>query len=864
MLKKDILKASIFELDFFKENNFKRYKCESCGSFFWSLKERENCGEPPCDIYRFINNPTIPKKYNWKELREKYIKWFQKNGHQPINRYPTIARWKPDTFYTGASIYCFMPWVLNRTVEPPANPLVMSQPSLRFVDLDNVGLGTGRHLTVFEMMAHHAFNNEKKIYWKDETVDLCYRWLTESLGIKPEKVAFKESWWEGGGNAGPCFEVIVDGNELATLVFMEYEGPFKGKYKKMEMKVVDTGYGLERHVWASQGTPTIYDNIYESIINFLKKEKNVEKEILSEFCKVCGKLEIKRNVELLRNKIIEEISKKLGKRKEEILKQILFFHKIYQIADHTKAIMFILGDGVVPSNVREGYLARLLIRRSIRNLQDLELKIPLSEIVEMQIEESKDVYPEFEENKTDILKMVEIEEKKYLESLKRGKFILKKLLKGKKKVDRKILIMLYDSHGLLPRDVKRFIPEIKLDLTDIETRIAVQKSIVKAKEKIKEVDISNLTKTRKLYYENEKLFNFKAKVIKIENENVILDQTAFYPRGGGQEPDLGTIEGCRVYDVEMLNGVIIHKVENPNFKVNDIVNCVVDKKRREQIKKHHTATHIINGAARRVLGNHVWQAGSKKDYDKAHLDITHYNPLTNEELKNIEKIANDIVKRGVVVKKLILPRNLAERKYGFRLYQGGAIPGKELRIIAINEWDVEACGGLHVDNTKEVEEIFITDSKKIQDGVIRIEYVAGKELVEKAKREKEEKEREKKEILKRKLLRIKEEKEKIRLLKKKRIRLFGINYIETEDMKELEIIGKESIKEDPTKYSILIGRGIVFGIRGEKCNVNIEPIVKEIAKIMGGSAGGKGNEYKGGGPLKEKGKEAFKKVSELL
>lgn len=183
-----------FELKFFKENKFKRYKCQKCGKFFWSLTEKKVCGDAPCIEYEFIGKPFIPKKYGLDDIRERFLNFFEKNNHSVVNRYPVVSRWKPDTFFTGASIYCFMPWVLNRTVEPPANPLVMSQPSFRAGDLDNVGLGSGRHCSIFEMMAHHAFNN-KNVYWKEETTELCFNWLKE-LKINPELIIFKENWWK--------------------------------------------------------------------------------------------------------------------------------------------------------------------------------------------------------------------------------------------------------------------------------------------------------------------------------------------------------------------------------------------------------------------------------------------------------------------------------------------------------------------------------------------------------------------------------------------------------------------------------------------------------------------------------------------
>jgi alanyl-tRNA synthetase len=288
LTKEDLKKQEHFALAWFSQNKLKRHVCKQCGSAFWSIIHRDTCGEPPCDIYGFLGSPIIPGKWDMNSMRKAFMNFFEANGHKPITRYPIVCRWKPDTYYVGASIYDFMPWVLNRTIEPPANPLVVSQPSFRAQDLDNIGLGTARHMTCFEMMAHHAFNYpDKSVYWKDETIDLCWKWLTKELKINSELITFKENVWEGGGNAGPCFEVIAAGNELATLVFMEFSGPVNGMYTPMELKVVDTGYGLERHMWAATGAPTVYDAVYPDIVRWLAKKAGLaepDPELFYEFC----------------------------------------------------------------------------------------------------------------------------------------------------------------------------------------------------------------------------------------------------------------------------------------------------------------------------------------------------------------------------------------------------------------------------------------------------------------------------------------------------------------------------------------------------------------------------------------------------
>jgi len=735
--KEDLLKPETFEIKWLKENGFKRKICTKCKAPFWTQVDRDTCGEPPCDVYGIIGKPIISKKYDWKTMRTKFLEWFEENGHTPIQRYSTVCRWKPDTLFVGASIYDFMPWVLNKTIEPPANPLAVAQPCIRFGDLDNVGLGSGRHCTQFHMFGHHAFNYPKKpVYWKDRTIELCWNWMRE-LGIKPDQITFKESLWKGGGYAGPCFEVLTGGIETATLVFMEYEGPVNNGFKKMDMQVVDTGYGLERHVWASTGTPTVYDSIYPDLISWMRKKAGVEKydeKVFSNFCRVCGELDVGNvNVDIARKKIVDEIAKKLKLSSDEIFKLIMPYHYIYQIADHSRALAFIIGDGVVPSNTEEGYLARLLIRRSIRNINDLKLDIPLTEVVSKQIDDLKSVYPEFHENRDDIIKLISSEEDKYRDTIKKGESTVGKVVselkkRGKKEVDRDTLIMLYDSHGLLPRDVQKY-SELKLaDISDIDTKIAVQKEAVK-KEEVKAFDITGVPETQLLFREDEHLFEFDAKVLKIVNDKagffVMLDKTAFYPRGGGQEPDHGEINGCRMYDAEKFGNVVMHFVEKPNFKEGAKVKCKVDKERRKRIMLHHTATHILAGAARKVLGPHIWQRGSKKDEDKAHIDMTHHMPVTEEEMEKIEKLSNDIIKKNINIIKTFLDRTTAEREYGFTIYQGGAVPGKILRICSITNHDTEACGGIHADNTGEVGLITIIKVERPTDGTVRFIYKAG-------------------------------------------------------------------------------------------------------------------------------------------
>ena len=729
-----------YKVRLFDELGFVRKQCKKCGQWFWTLDEdREICGDAPCDIYSFIGKPITKKPYDYNEMVNEFINFFKEHGHEPIKRAPVTARrWRDDILLTIASIAVFQPWVTKGIVKPKANPLVIAQPCIRLNDIDNVGR-TGRHLTCFTMGGHHAFNREDDFkYWQDETVELCFKFF-KKLGIDEKSITFIESWWEGGGNAGPCYEVITHGVELATLVFMQYE-KVGDNYKEIPLKIVDTGYGIERFVWASTGEPTIYDAIFKNIVNKLKGDAGVEdidKEILAKITEVAGLMDVKDVGDL--RKLREEVANKVNISVDELDKLISPYEDIYAIADHTRALAFMLGDGIVPSNVKDGYLVRMLIRKTLRHIDRLNLSIPITEIVAMQLKELKDLYPELLDMEDYIMEILEIETNKYRQTINRGRGIVERLLKSKKAIDLDNLIELYDSHGLPPEIVKDVAKSLGKDVSipdNFYTIVAERhenKEEVKEKVKLPEVDIE---KTELLFYKYPKMKEFEAKILKVVDDYVILDKTAFYPEGGGQKADTGYIikgdKKFRVIDVQKEKDIVYHKIENLDneLKEGDTVKGVIDWDRRLSLMRHHTATHIINAAAQKVLGKHVWQAGSDVDVDKARLDITHYKRISREELKEIERVANEIVLNNYNVKSVFMDRNEAEEKFGFRIYQGGVVPGNILRIVIIedengNIVDVQACGGTHCQNTGEVGFIKIIKTERVQDGVERLIYSSG-------------------------------------------------------------------------------------------------------------------------------------------
>ena len=721
---------SPYEVELFRTQGFTRQVCVKCGTPFWSLGTHETCGEAPCQEYDFIGASPFKKKLTYRAMREDFLSFLEQNGHTRVKRYPVVARWRDDVFFTQASVYPFQPWVISGQASPPANPLAISQPCARFNDVDNVGK-TGQHFTLFEMMAHHAFNFPgKPVYFKDRTVELCNAFLTERLGLDPTIVRYKENQWRGGGNSGPCFEVVFGGAEPATLVFM-MNREVEGKDVPMDTQVVDTGYGLERLTWISQGTTSAYEAVFGEALAYLKRAtgaKRVDERILREYSKVAGMLKVENLADV--REIRRQTAERVGIDVEELVAQIAPLESLYTVCDHSRALIFLLGDGVTPSNSREGYFARLLVRRGLRALKDLNITYTLADTISFMIDQMREDYPEFFLNKGDILKLLKVEEQRYRETLDKGRAIVgrmeNELRAASKRFDVETLIQLYDSHGLNP-DVVREFTSLPIEVPDDFYARVAERHIQPAREEERTLRApTDLPPTKLRVYENRRKRTFRAKVLAVTEGAIVLDHTYFYPEGGGQEADHGTVGGYEVYDVQKAGASVLHFVRGDASRlVGTHVKCEIDAARRDALTRNHSATHIVLGAARRVLGNHVWQAGAHKAQDLARLDITHYDALSDEEIARIEDLANGRVLQNGLVRAKFMPRDLAERKYGFRLYQGGSVPGGELRVVEFPHWDVEACGGTHVSNASDVGLIKILRTTRIQDGVVRIEYAAG-------------------------------------------------------------------------------------------------------------------------------------------
>jgi len=748
-----------YHVPFFDEHGYIRKLCPKCGEYFWTLvPTMETCGEATsegCALSTFINNPPTRRSYTLREMRKTFLSFFEKRDHERINPYPIVARWRDDLYLTSASIVDFQPYVTNGLIPPPANPLVISQPCIRLVDINNTGPTFGRHLTIFEMGGHHAFNYpHKEVYWKDETVRYHHEFATKELGIPSEEIIYKEDVWSGGGNAGPDLETIVRGLELATLVFMKFK-VVNGRFVELPIRTVDTGYGMERFAWISQGSISGFHAVYGKLLDSILDMAGIcqiDNRLLAEVAKLSGGFNLEESKK--RQDSWSRVARQVGISASELAKILTPIENAFAVTDHTKALAFMLAEGVVPSNVAEGYLTRLLIRRTHRLLRALKIEDRLEDIVDLQLTEWSSDFPHLKKMRSEISEMLLAERRKFEQTLKRGEALVIRIAedlksKGKKQFPTENLLELYDSHGLPPEAVAESTANLGIEVNiaeDFYKMIAQRHLQAPPKEALaneRELElVSDLPETRMLFYENAYLTEFESRVLRVlKNNNIILEQTIFYPEGGGQPADKGSLEfngkKAEIVDVRKVGKVVIHITKDVVPRDIRKVKGRIDWDRRSYHMRAHTATHLIMGAARRALGQHVWQTGTQKSMDQTRLDISHYKRLTPKEINQIEALANHAVINTIPVETKWLSRDTAEKEYGFRLYQGGAVPGKEIRVVKVGEWEVEACAGTHVKNTGEIGFIKILRTERIQDGVERIVYSTGRYAV-KASQDKEE------------------------------------------------------------------------------------------------------------------------------
>jgi len=712
-----------------REEGFMRKHCD-CGTYFWTADEKQKtCGDPNCSGgFRFFENNPAKKRIDYIKTWKRFAKLFKKWGYTPIPRYPVTARWRDDTDFVQASIYDFQPFVVSGEVKPPANPLVVPQFCLRFNDIDNVGI-TGAHYVGFVMIGQHAFL-PKEQFDQDQFFRDIHNWLKIGLGLPNEEITYHEDAWAGGGNFGPCMEYFSRGLELGNQVYMLYQQTPTGD-KELKLRVLDMGMGHERNAWFTQGKSTSYETTFPKVCKKLKKITGIEvdDDLIKKFLPYSSYLNVDEVDDI--DAQWQNIAKKLGTGAKELREQILPLAALYSVAEHSRALLVALSDGALPSNAGGGYNLRVILRRALSFIEKYDWDIYLPDVCEWHAKYLKPIFPELNKNLANVQKILDVEIGKFKATKEKSRQIVEKLVK--EDINEERLISLYDSQGISPELIKEEAAKLGKLVAVPDNFFAKVAGLHEKEEqetqtqKREELSLAGIKETEAMYFNDYKDVKFHAKVVKIIGKHVLLDKTYFYPTSGGQVHDHGIINSQKVTEVFKQGPHIVHVMEEePAFKEGEEVYAEIDFESRLQLSQNHTATHIVNAAARKVLGSHINQAGAKKTAEKAHIDLTHYESLTPEEEKKIEEAANKIVKENRPIRLSFIDRDLAEKRYGMSLYQGGAVPGSRIRVVDIDGVDVEACGGTHVLNTSEVGEIKILKSAKVQDGIVRVTFVAGR------------------------------------------------------------------------------------------------------------------------------------------
>jgi len=867
------------------------------------------------------------------EIRQSFLKYFESKGHTIVKSASIIPENDPTLLFVNAGMVPFKNVFLGLEERPykrAASCQKVFRVSGKHNDLENVGY-TPRHHTFFEMLGNFSFGD----YFKKEAIEFAWEYLTKHLKIPEERLlvsvfieddeafeiwnkviglpenkikrmGYKDNFWSMGdtGPCGPSSEIYYDrgekyGNpefgsdedfrylEIWNLVFMQYNRDENGVLHPLPNPSIDTGMGLERIASVIQQVDSNYDtDLFKPIIKFA-----------------------------------EEISGKTygQNEKDDVAMRV--------IADHLRAITFLISDGVLPANEGRGYVLRRILRRALRYGRNLGIDRPfLYEGVDVVIEKMKNAYPELVPNRNYIKKITKSEEEKFIKTLRRSMDILYQIIENAKKENRKTLtgeeaFKLYDTYGFpidLLQDVLRD-EGMNFDIKGFEELLNQQKERARKafKTQTKEIKPIYLQLKNKLP-ENEfvgyyTLTTESSKILAIIKENqtvpeakeleeveLVLDITPFYPEKGGQVGDRGIIEGenflFEVIDTQTpTEGLIVHKgkVLFGTVKEGDFVRAKVDKERRENIMRHHTATHLLHAALRNVLGDHVKQAGSLVSDEYLRFDFTHFESLSDEEIKMVEELVNrEIMKNEEVI--------CQEMEYEQAIKTGAMAIFEEkysdiVRVITAGI-SKELCGGTHVKRTGDIGYFKILSEYAVSSGTRRIEAVAGIKAVEEGLKEhfllkdlsrvltvKED------EILDRVVKlqnQLKEKEKEIELLKKK-IALEklnqNLNVIEKEDYKvafaEVENLSANELREVADNIKQKLGKSIVLLVSKdkEKAKVNLVvmiskeltdrfkagDIVKKLAPIIDGSGGGKPDFAQGGGTNLQKVNlllEEFKKL----
>jgi alanyl-tRNA synthetase len=772
---------------FLTEKGFHRLQCKHCHKNFWATDpNRDNCGDSECaGGYTFLHPNTPPEQrvtylQAWQEFK-KSMETNQPVPYTAIKRYPVVARWRSDVEFVAAGIYCFQPFCVTGESEPPANPLCACQFCLRFNDLDNIGI-TGRHYSGFNMLGIQVFNHADKkrevplepfgeteeIFWKDTLIANNYRWCTETLHLDPAYLTFIEDVWQGGGNCGACVEYFYGGLEIGNMVFTEYAVSADCEFSPITTKVVDVGIGLERIPWLVNGGWTSYLDVFDYCLPTLSEKLGVAIDTpeFRKFAPFTALFDVDENSNI--EGTWAEISKEMGfKTNEEFhdfRERLQQFSDLVIVCDHTRTVLYAIEDGALPSNVGGAANIRNVLRRAFNIIKTRGWFEKLGgidgviDIFKMHMKGLEGFFGPFK-NVRCLEDCIKLEWKRWEQSKENNRRLLKSFVakfRGKT-IPVEDWITQMTSNGVSPDDI---IEAVKADdpksqivepdglwLKFDEMRYRTPKGITRDA-----YNVEGLPETTELFNLPEWEYKYEfadGKIIKLLAPNkVVVDKTILYATQGGQEHDDGelVVDGkeYKILDIEKVRKVVVFTIEGQldESAVGKPLLQKVSQETREIMRTQHSATHLVAAAARKVLGPHVWQNGAKKTKVESHIDLTHFTLPSFEEMVKIQEAANSfIMMKDATVTKKVYTRKEAEEKWGFVLYQGGAIPGNDIRVVDMHAKDengndvvidTEACCGTHVNKLAEISQIRILGYNSLQDGVFRIRFVAGKLAIKQA------------------------------------------------------------------------------------------------------------------------------------
>ena len=710
------------------------------------------------------------------ELREKYLSFFEGKGHLRLDSFPLVPKDDPSLLLINSGMAPMKKWFLAQE-EPPRHRVTTCQKCIRTPDIERVGI-TARHGTFFEMLGNFSFQDyfkEEVIPWawefltsdewmaipKDrlhisvyEQDDEAYDIWTKKVGIAPDhmvRLGKEDNFWEhGSGPCGPCSEIYFDRGpeygcgkptcgvgcdcdrymEIWNLVFSQFDADGKGHYERLARPNIDTGMGLERLACVMQGVGNLFEvDTVQSVLH---------------------------HVEHIANKTYGENAK------DDI--------SIRVITDHIRSCTFMVSDGILPSNEGRGYVLRRLLRRAARHGRMLGIRRPfLVELVETVIQSSESAYPELREHDAYIKKVIGTEEANFARTIDAGMTILNNMIDGLEKAHEHLLkgldvFKLNDTFGF-PLDLTKEIAAeqgIDIDEEGFHTEMKKQKERARAERLKKNIsgwseDLFGSLNTEPTVFTGYETLNDTGVVVALSDEEtltdaiatdeqakedvlVVLDKTPFYAEMGGQVADQGVLTSAdcslRVLDVKKTpKGYYVHTcvLESGIVKVGDHLTAKVDKEYRMAVCRNHTATHLLQAALREVLGDHVHQAGSYQDGEITHFDFTHFSAVTAEELARVEKIVNDRIFDAMDVTVKEMPIDEAKKLGAMALF--GEKYGKVVRVVDIEGWSTEFCGGTHVRNTAQIGCFKIVSESSVAAGIRRIEAVTGKNLLLRANKQ---------------------------------------------------------------------------------------------------------------------------------